>query len=65
MIQRVEKQRQVTHNPAMVREVAAISNRVVNNLEEFESGTNALFANNRRRDSNSNARSSLFCDYCR
>ena len=58
MIQRVEKQKQVTHNPPISREVAATANRVINNLpKELEPGTNG-----RRRYNK--AKSALFCDHC-
>ena len=44
MIQRVEKQRQVTHNLRMSREVAAHANRITSNLsEEIEPGANVFF----------------------
>uniref|UniRef100_A0A7C8YQ79 Retrotransposon Copia-like N-terminal domain-containing protein n=1 Tax=Opuntia streptacantha TaxID=393608 RepID=A0A7C8YQ79_OPUST len=71
MIQRVEKQRQVTQNPAMLREVAATSHSIVT-TGVFESESNAFLARHNprgrrdigRRNINSNVRSSLFCDNC-
>uniref|UniRef100_A0A7C8Z8R5 Uncharacterized protein n=1 Tax=Opuntia streptacantha TaxID=393608 RepID=A0A7C8Z8R5_OPUST len=70
MIQRVEKQRQVTHNSSMSREVASNVSRINHASKELEPGATSFFArnssrggrrdNSRRRD----AKSALFCNHC-
>jgi len=71
MIQRVEKQRQVTQNPTVSREVAVAVSRINNAPEDFEVGANNAFVrnsfkgrreNNRRRDNS--AKNALFFYHC-
>ena len=71
MIQRVEKQRQVTHTPGVSREMAATITKVSNTPEELEAGATGFLArtsfkgrrdNTRRQDTGS--KSALFCDSC-
>ena len=71
MVQRVEKQKHVTHNPTMSREVAVNVSRINGASEELEPGANVFFARNStrgRRDNNrrryTNAKNALFCDHC-